>query len=173
MSVVKGGVIRVLTLVCSCSVMCGPRHSLDASVEQQAVQRVHRIGQTKECKAYSLIAKATIDEVVVAMQHGKTIVRAACHSTCVVRRSPDTTLGRGRTDSDHVCSGAYWCCEGSGAWRTQGIGAADAACGWGSQRCAAALAFACNANGFRTSRIPGTCVLCDWRWCWLWCWVWC
>lgn len=57
---------------------CDPAtRSLDASVEQQAVQRVHRIGQTKPCQAYSLIAKATIDEAVVTMQEGKTIVRRA------------------------------------------------------------------------------------------------
>lgn len=41
------------------------------AVEAQAVDRAHRIGQTKRVFAYRLIAKDTVEEKILELQHGK------------------------------------------------------------------------------------------------------
>lgn len=40
-------------------------------MEQQAIDRTHRLGQTKPVMVYRLIAKGTIEEKVVALQNRK------------------------------------------------------------------------------------------------------
>jgi SNF2 family DNA or RNA helicase len=41
------------------------------AVEAQAIDRAHRIGQTREVFAYRLIAKDTVEEKVLALQQSK------------------------------------------------------------------------------------------------------
>jgi SNF2 family DNA or RNA helicase len=41
------------------------------AVEAQAIDRAHRIGQTREVFAYRLIARDTVEEKVLALQHSK------------------------------------------------------------------------------------------------------
>jgi len=41
------------------------------AVEAQAIDRTHRIGQTKEVFAYRLIAEDTVEEKVLALQDSK------------------------------------------------------------------------------------------------------
>lgn len=42
------------------------------TVDAQAIARVHRIGQTKECIIYRLVSKSTVEEVIVRRGEGKT-----------------------------------------------------------------------------------------------------
>lgn len=49
------------------------------SIENQAIERVHRIGQTKNVKAYKLICKDTVESNMLAVQERKRdIVEGAC-----------------------------------------------------------------------------------------------
>jgi SNF2 family DNA or RNA helicase len=41
------------------------------AVESQAIDRAHRIGQTRQVFAYRLIAKDTVEEKVLQLQQGK------------------------------------------------------------------------------------------------------
>ncbi|EFJ41092.1 hypothetical protein VOLCADRAFT_48760, partial [Volvox carteri f. nagariensis] len=41
--------------------------SLDPAIEQQAVARVHRIGQTREVTVTRLLVDGTVEEVVMRM----------------------------------------------------------------------------------------------------------
>src|SRR5207248_7828643 len=41
------------------------------AVEQQAIDRTHRIGQTRPVTAYRLVARGTVEEKVIELQHRK------------------------------------------------------------------------------------------------------
>ena len=41
------------------------------AVESQAIDRTHRIGQTKKIMAYRLIAKDTVEEKILTLQNTK------------------------------------------------------------------------------------------------------
>jgi len=58
-------------------------HSLNPAVEQQAAHRVHRIGQRKECVVHQLIARDTVEELVLRLQQEKTQVGSADLFPCL------------------------------------------------------------------------------------------
>lgn len=53
-------------------------YSLDKSVELQAVNRVHRIGQRRPCIVHELIAQDTVEAAVKELQEARTGVRCVC-----------------------------------------------------------------------------------------------
>ncbi len=63
------------------------------AVEQQAVDRVHRIGQTKPVFSYKLITKGTVEEKMLAMQDRKRALATGVLSS-------DDALGKTLTEKD-------------------------------------------------------------------------
>jgi len=61
------------------------------AVEQQAIDRTHRIGQTRQVFAYRLIAKDTVEEKVLELQKAK---RALADAIITADNSLITSMGR-------------------------------------------------------------------------------
>ena len=61
--------------------------SLNPAMEQQAAHRIHRIGQLRDCTVHRLIARGTVEELVLALQRQKQQVRC-CHEVCNITPSP-------------------------------------------------------------------------------------
>jgi SNF2 family DNA or RNA helicase len=57
------------------------------AVEQQAMDRVYRIGQTKEVFVYKLITKGTVEEKILALQKKKkSLIDAVITSDAAVEK---------------------------------------------------------------------------------------
>jgi len=69
------------------------------AVEAQAIDRTHRIGQTKEVFAYRLIAEDTVEEKVLALQHHKRALAEA-----VLSANPVGLRGLSKDDLDLLLS---------------------------------------------------------------------
>jgi len=69
------------------------------AVEAQAIDRTHRIGQTKEVFAYRLIAEDTVEEKVLALQHTKRALAEA-----VLSANPVGLRGLSTDDLDLLLS---------------------------------------------------------------------
>jgi len=69
------------------------------AVEAQAIDRTHRIGQTKEVFAYRLIAEDTVEEKVLALQQTKRALAEA-----VLSANPVGLRGLSTDDLDLLLS---------------------------------------------------------------------
>jgi SNF2 family DNA or RNA helicase len=69
------------------------------AVEAQAIDRTHRIGQTKEVFAYRLIAEDTVEEKVLALQQHKRALAEA-----VLSANPVGLRGLSKDDLDLLLS---------------------------------------------------------------------
>lgn len=64
------------------------------AIEDQAVDRVHRLGQTRETKIWRLIMEGTVEERVLDVQQEKRdLVNKAFQEKGSTKKSKDTRMG--------------------------------------------------------------------------------
>lgn len=64
------------------------------AIEDQAVDRVHRLGQTRETKIWRLIMEGTVEERVLDVQQEKRdLVTKAFQEKGTTKKSKDTRMG--------------------------------------------------------------------------------